>query len=91
MNIVSLVPGILVICHSGADTIYNIFDMLHIIYLLIYLPVLGEGDCLTTGGKQCVFPFRYQEVSYTACTWRDNHKTQGVPWCSLQGDRAGVL
>ena len=41
---------------------------------------------MTTAGKMCVFPFRYQHVNYTACTWRDGHRTQGVPWCSLKGE-----
>eukprot|EP00090_Calanus_glacialis_P022544 TRINITY_DN34796_c0_g1_i1.p1 TRINITY_DN34796_c0_g1~~TRINITY_DN34796_c0_g1_i1.p1 ORF type:complete len:231 (-),score=38.23 TRINITY_DN34796_c0_g1_i1:27-719(-) len=61
-----------------------------LLYLLVTAgSVHGDGECLTTAGKMCVFPFRYQHVDYTACTWRDGHRTQGVPWCSLKVTGAG--
>eukprot|EP00092_Neocalanus_flemingeri_P039361 GFUD01042856.1.p1 GENE.GFUD01042856.1~~GFUD01042856.1.p1 ORF type:complete len:229 (+),score=41.36 GFUD01042856.1:66-689(+) len=50
---------------------------------------MSNRSCLTTGGRPCVFPFRYHNISYSACTWRDGHKTQGVPWCSLSVNENG--
>jgi len=56
-----------------------------LLFLLLFPSISGQArDCLTTGASHCVFPFRYKLTEYSACTWRDNHKTQGVPWCSIR-------
>ena len=37
-------------------------------------------------GKQCVFPFKYQDVIYHNCT---TVKNNNVPWCSTKTDEKG--
>ena len=44
-----------------------------------------SGDCLTTSGKQCKFPFSYKGVLHHQCTKEDNKKL----WCSTQVDENG--
>merc|ERR1711872_63835 len=63
--------------------------LVQVIPTLVLVSVCQARDCLTTGGEHCVFPFRYQHTNYSACTWRDNHRTQGVPWCSLRVTESG--
>ena len=44
--------------------------------------VLFLGDCKTTSGKACHFPFRYNGVIYEKCT-----KTgSAVYWCATATD-----
>jgi len=47
--------------------------------------------CLTVGseGKPCIFPFIYQNTTYTKCTARDSDN--GQPWCATSVDNTGYV
>ena len=38
--------------------------------------------CVTVDGRQCVFPFRFNGLSFSGCTWHYSTKA----WCSTQVD-----
>merc|ERR1711892_1598766 len=54
--------------------------------LSLCLTALVSGDCLTTSGQSCVFPFKYGGVTYNTCTTAGGF----APWCSTQVDSSGV-
>ena len=39
--------------------------------------------------KPCIFPFRFNGVVYTQCTWVSAHLTEHKPWCSTEVDESG--
>merc|ERR1712013_835437 len=52
-------------------------------------------SCTTQSGpypsQPCVFPFRYNGVTYTSCTeWIYGGENQGSKWCSTKVDSQGV-
>ena len=58
--------------------------------------VLNEttlGNCTTESGASpnlpCVFPFRFNGVTHTTCTWDMAHLTEHKPWCSTLVDEVG--
>ena len=48
----------------------------------------GQEDCYTENKKSCVFPFRYNGISYHRCTLEQADE-QGVAWCSTLVDENG--
>jgi len=54
-------------------------------------------DCLSTRFnppdaydiEPCIFPFKYNGVEYTSCTWASSEKTDYKPWCSTRVDSSG--
>ena len=46
--------------------------------------------CTTTGGKSCIFPFRYNGVIYTDCTLAGNAYNDPNLWCSTQTTSGGT-
>merc|ERR1712106_566241 len=54
--------------------------------LFLCLTTLVSGDCLTTSGQSCVFPFKYGGVTYNTCTTAGGF----APWCSTQVGSSGV-
>ena len=42
-----------------------------------------QANSGTSGGKECVFPFIYNDVTYTRCTSID----WGRPWCATTDNR----
>jgi len=47
---------------------------------------LVKGQCLTTGGQACVFPFKFGAVTFNSCTTAGGY----APWCSTKVDSNGV-
>ncbi|XP_040583657.2 LOW QUALITY PROTEIN: low-density lipoprotein receptor-related protein 2 [Lepeophtheirus salmonis] len=51
------------------------------------------GVCVTTSGatvgKPCIFPFQFNGVIHTQCTWDQAHLTEHKPWCSTQVNENG--
>lgn len=45
-----------------------------------------DKKCATTGGATCVFPFKYEEVTYNSCTSADSAQ----PWCYTEVDTNSV-
>jgi len=39
--------------------------------------------------EPCIFPFKYNGVEYTSCTWASSEKTDYKPWCSTRVDSSG--
>ena len=61
--------------------------------LLLILILAASSDsrtsapvCRTDTGLDCVFPFSYKGIEYSACTTADN---TGLPWCSTSLDHRG--
>jgi hypothetical protein len=54
-----------------------------LVALLSTYGVQGQATRKTTDGKDCVFPFTYNDVVYNDCTTVSN---DGVEWCSLTAD-----
>ena len=52
----------------------------------ILLSDLPAG-CKTKNGTSCIFPFTYNDVTYTKCTTVDS---PAGAWCSLKVDAFGV-
>ena len=40
-------------------------------------------------GLPCVFPFKYDEVTYNTCTNRNKFLTNNIPWCSTKVNEGG--
>ena len=60
---------------------------------MVALNVIRIVDCITNGGdqpenvgKQCVFPFIYENITYHTCTRKDSDKD----WCAIEVDSNGV-
>jgi len=53
----------------------------------------AETICITDSGasahKPCIFPFKFNGVTYTTCTWVSSHLTEHKPWCSTMVDESG--
>ena len=53
-------------------------------------------SCVTVGGevtgKDCIFPFTFNNVYYNSCTWDAANVTEGIPrsWCSTSVDENGM-
>ena len=54
-----------------------------------------KDECVTVGGPKsgvgCVFPFRFQNVTYTTCAaWNETAWGPGQgPWCSTKVNKTG--
>ena len=49
---------------------------------------ISFSECsITTPRKQCVFPFKYKEKSYTSCTSDHSHRD----WCSTLNNADGTV
>ena len=58
--------------------------------------MIGLPKCVTVESRTqippnspCIFPFIYNNVTYTQCTWDSAHKTNNKPWCSGEVDAKG--
>ena len=40
-------------------------------------------------GLPCVFPFKYDDVTYNTCTNRNKFLTNNIPWCSTKVNEGG--
>jgi len=53
----------------------------------------AETICITDSGasahKPCIFPFKFNGVTYDGCTWVSSHLTEHKPWCSTMVDETG--
>ena len=62
----------------------------------IFQKITDEGilNCSTVSGPnpnaQCIFPFKYSEVTYHQCTTAGNAVGDTTPWCSTLVDDSGV-
>ena len=54
-------------------------------YCILFLDV--PAGCTTKNGTSCIFPFTYNDVTYTKCTTVDS---SAGAWCSLNVDAFGV-
>ena len=43
--------------------------------------------CTTEYGQKCIFPFIYDDITYSECTSVDNDH----PWCAYEVDSEGTL
>jgi len=60
-------------------------------FVLLYGFVSSESkSCSDPNGKSCKFPFIYKDVTYNGCTWWENHRTKGLPWCSTKLNSNGT-
>ena len=46
-------------------------------------------NVLSSNGKPCIFPFKYDGESYAGCTIKDLEN--GTPWCAIGIDLDGYL
>ena len=49
-------------------------------------PIPEEDKCLTESGDKCIFPFKFNDVTYYECTWDYSN----TPWCSTEADPSGT-
>ena len=53
-----------------------------------------EKICMTDSGampnKPCIFPFKFNGVLYSECTWTSAPLTEHKPWCSTFVDETGA-
>ena len=46
----------------------------------------GEERCKTESHESCIFPFKFNNVTYYSCTWAYSN----IAWCSTKIDSSGV-
>ena len=49
-------------------------------------PIPEDEKCLTVLGEKCIFPFKFNDVTYYECTWDYSN----TPWCSTKVDPSGA-
>ena len=56
--------------------------------------LIAERICVTVAGaskgKPCIFPFKFNGVLYSECTWNQAHLTEHKAWCSTLVDASGT-
>ena len=56
--------------------------------------LFSERICVTVSGaakgKPCIFPFKFNGVVYSECTWNQAHLTEHKAWCSTLVDASGT-
>ena len=56
--------------------------------------MIAERICVTVAGaskgKPCIFPFKFNGVLYSECTWNQAHLTEHKAWCSTLVDASGT-
>ena len=73
------------ICTTRATTVN--------LYMFTHFP-FAERICVTVAGaskgKPCIFPFKFNGVTYSECTWNQAHLTEHKAWCSTLVDASGT-
>ena len=46
----------------------------------------GEERCITDKNKPCIFPFKFNNMTFNSCTWAYSNTV----WCSTQVDSLGI-
>ena len=63
--------------------------MFHIFFTAAKLTIVCKTVSGATPNLPCIFPFHYNCVTHTKCTWDHAQLTDHKPWCSTLVDDSG--
>ena len=66
---------------------FDAFSVMDISAFNNFLPIYLTPLPGTAGGRPCVFPFKFEDVEYNACTYEKSERL----WCATQVDDDGVM